>query len=50
MLLLYHRLCVCTVYIAAVYATVYPLIQSEEDYTLIWKAKPSTVQSDKCKC
>ena len=44
-----HRLYVCTVYIAVVYAAVYILVQSKEEYSLIWKAKPLTVHIDKGK-
>ena len=29
---------------------VYIFIQSEEEYSLIWKAKPQTIQIDKGKC
>ena len=49
MLLLYRRLYICTVYIAVVYVAVYILVQSEEEYSLIWKAKPLTIQTDKGK-
>ena len=44
-LLLYHRLSVSTVYLAVVYVAVYNIVQSE--YSLIWKAKPLTIQIDK---
>ena len=47
MLLLYRRLYVCTVYIAVVYVAVYILVQSEEEYSLLWKAKPQTDKSKK---
>ena len=50
MLLLYHRLYVSTVYIAVVYVAVYVLVQLEEGYSLIWKAKPLAIQNDKSKC
>ena len=46
-LLLYHRLSVSTVYLAVVYVAVYNIVQSE--YSLIWKAKPLTIQIDKGK-
>ena len=49
MLLLCHRLYVCTVYIAVVYVAVYNLVQSEEEYSLIWKAKLLTSQIEKHK-
>ena len=42
MLLLYHKLYVCTVYIAIVHVAAYNSVQSEEEYSLIWKAKPPT--------
>ena len=48
-LLLYHRSYVYTVYIALVYLVSYILVQSEEGYSLIWKAKPLTIQTDKDK-
>ena len=47
MLLLYQRLYTSTVYIAVVYVTVYILVQSEEEHSLVWKAKPLTIQTDK---
>ena len=50
MLLLYHRLYVSTVYIAVVYVAVYVLVQLEEGYSLIWKAKPLATQNEKSKC
>ena len=37
MLLLYHRLYVCTVYIAVVYVAVYILVELEEGYSLFGK-------------
>ena len=47
-LLLYHRLSISTVYLAVVNVAVYNIAQSEE-YSLIWKAKPLTIQIDKGK-
>ena len=49
MLLLCHRLYVCTVYLAVVYVAVYNSVQSEEEYSLTWKAKPLTTQIEKHK-
>ena len=48
MLLLYHRLYVCIVYIAIVYVAVYIAVQSEEEYSIL-KAKPLEIQTDKGK-
>ena len=42
MLLFCHKLYVCTVYIAVLRVAVYNSVQSEEEYYLIWKAKPPT--------
>ena len=47
MLLLYNQLQVCTVSIALIYVAVY--IQSEEPFSLIQKAKPETIQTNKGK-
>ena len=47
MLLLYHRLYVFIVCIAVVYVAVYILVQSEEEHSLIWKAKPLAIETDK---
>ena len=57
MLLLYHRLYICTVsvfpmdkgYLLYYNVAFYILGQPEEEYSLIWKAKPLTIQIDKCK-
>ena len=63
MLLLYQRLCVWTVsvflmtkasfFIIMLFlyynVTVYISVQSEEEYSLIWKAKPLTIQTDEGK-
>ena len=49
LLLLSLRLYVSTVYIAVVYVAVYVLVQLEEGYSLIWKAKPLAIQNDKSK-
>ena len=50
MLLLHHRLYISsTVYIEVIYVAVYLLVQSEEEYSLIWNAKPLTIQTDKAK-
>ena len=43
----HHRLSVSTVYLAVVYVAVYNIVQSE--YSLIWKAKPLIIQTDKGK-
>ena len=53
MLLLYHRLYISyTVYhrwLLYYNVAVYVLVQSEEEYSLIWKGKPSTIQTSKGK-
>ena len=48
MLLSYRKLYDCTVYIAKVYVEVYILAQWEK-YSLLWKAKPLAIQTNKKK-
>ena len=56
MLLLYHRSYVFTVndkgYLLYHNVALYILVQSEEEHSLIWKAKSiqKTIQTDKVKC
>ena len=47
--MVYHRSYIYTVYIAVVYLASYILVQSEEGYSLICKAKPLPIQTNKVK-
>ena len=49
MFLFHPRLYVCTVYIAVIHVSVYFLVPSGEEYYLIWKAKPLSIETDKSK-
>ena len=54
MLLLYHRLYISYILqivtsLYLLYVAIHILVQSEEKYSLIWKAKPLTIQTDKGK-
>ena len=48
-MLLLYRLYVFTNHIVVVYIVLYISVQSEEEYSLIWKVKPVTIQTDKGK-